>query len=257
MESIAVGINASLLAGAATFIGALPILLTRKLSQRTMTILLGFGGGVMLAATAFSLIIPGTEAAIAQNFPKLATAAIMASGIGLGSIFLSLTHRFLPHEHFFKGPEGQKSAKIARVWLFIFAIALHNFPEGLAVGVSFGGENISDGISTAVGIGLQNMPEGLVVALSLVGEGYSVGYALWISLLTSIIEPIGGVIGISIVSIAQFILPWSLAFAAGAMLFVICDEIIPESHQRGKEREGTMGIIIGFITMMVLDISFS
>ena len=180
----------------------------------------------------------------------------MAAGIGIGSLFLSLAHRFFPHEHFFKGQEGKNTANLARVWLFIFAIALHNFPEGLAVGVSFGGDNISDGISTAVGIGLQNMPEGLVVAVSLVAEGYSVNYALWISFLTSIVEPLGGIIGLGIVSIAQFILPWALAFAAGAMLFVICDEIIPESHQRGKEREGTIGIIIGFITMMVLDIYF-
>ncbi len=256
MNSFMLGIQASLLAGLATFVGALPVVLTSKLSQRAITILLGFGGGVMLAATAFSLIIPGTEAAIAKGFSKPMAAMIMAIGLTIGGLFLSLAHRWFPHEHFVKGREGSSSS-LARVWLFIIAIALHNFPEGLAVGVSFGGSDVRQGIITAIGIGLQNMPEGLIVAISLVSEGYGVGYALGISLLTALVEPLGGIIGVSVVNLAQFILPWALAFAAGAMLFVICDEIIPETHQRGQEQEGTIGIIAGFLVMMVLDIAFS
>lgn len=254
MNPIALGFIASLLAGLATVVGALPILLPIRLTQRVQAIALGLGGGVMLAATAFSLIIPGTEAAIAQGSSQLQAALVMSLGVAFGGIFLSLTHKYLPHEHFSKGPEGAVPKNLKRIWLFIAAITLHNFPEGLAVGVNFGAGNVTEGIPVAVGIGLQNLPEGLVVAVSLVAEQYAVGYALGVSLLTGLVEPIGGIIGASVVAIAQFLLPWAMAFAAGAMLFVISDEIIPESHERGQEQEATLGIMAGFVVMMLLDI---
>ncbi|MBE9049567.1 ZIP family metal transporter [Nostocales cyanobacterium LEGE 11386] len=255
MESLVIGVLASLGAGLATVIGALPILLPIKITQRVQGIMLGFGGGVMLAATSFSLIMPGTEAAIAQGYSQANAALIIVVGVLLGGVFLQLAHRFMPHEHFFKGKENVSSHNLKRIWLFIAAITIHNFPEGLAVGVNFGNNNITDGIPVALGIGLQNIPEGLVVALSLVAEKYSAGYAIWISLLTGLVEPIGGVIGAGVVSIASFILPWAMAFAAGAMLFVISDEIIPESHRQGWEQEGTIGVMLGFVVMMFLDIS--
>ena len=254
MNILAIGFIASLLAGLATFVGALPILLPIKLTQRVQGIMLGFGGGVMLAATAFSLIVPGTDAAIAQGKSPAGAASIMVLGILLGGIFLNLAHRLLPHEHFFK-EEGVKASNLKRVWLFIAAITIHNFPEGLAVGVNFGNSNIADGIPLAIGIGLQNMPEGLVVALSLVTQNYSSKYALWVSLLTGLVEPIGGLVGAGVVSVAQFVLPWAMAFAAGAMLFVISDEIISESHRQGLEQEGTIGVMVGFVVMMFLDIA--
>lgn len=254
MNLFSAGVLASLIAGLATFVGALPILGVRKLSQGAIALLLGLGGGVMLAATAFSLIIPGTEAAIALGYSQFQAALMMATGLALGGIFLSLAH-LLPHEHFIKGSEGKSPRQLAKIWLFIIAITLHNFPEGLAVGVSFGGESFAGGISTALGIGLQNMPEGLVVAVSLVSAKYSVNYALGITLLTGLVEPLGGIVGATVVTTAENILPWAMAFAAGAMLFVICDEIIPESHQPGTERQGTMGTMAGFILMMLLDIS--
>ncbi|OCQ98415.1 protein gufA [Nostoc sp. MBR 210] len=255
MESLVIGVFASLGAGLATAIGALPVLLPINLTQRVQGIMLGFGGGVMLAATSFSLIIPGTEAAIAQGLSQTNAALIIVAGMLLGGAFLQLAHRFLPHEHFFKGKENCRGNNLKRIWLFIAAITIHNFPEGLAVGVNFGNNNISDGIPVALGIGLQNIPEGLVVALSLVAEKYSASYALWISLLTGLVEPIGGLIGAGVVSIASFILPWAMAFAAGAMLFVISDEIIPESHRKGLEKEGTFGVMFGFVVMMFLDIA--
>lgn len=257
MNTLIIGFTASLLAGLATFVGALPVLLPIKLTGRVQGMMLGFGGGVMLAATAFSLVIPGTDAAISQGKSKAEAALIMAAGILLGGLFLQLAHKFMPHEHFFKGKESVERHKLARIWLFIAAITIHNFPEGLAVGVNFGTNNIAAGIPIAIGIGLQNMPEGLVVALSLVSQNYSTKYALWISLLTGLVEPLGGLVGVGIVSIAQFILPWAMAFAAGAMLFVISDEIIPESHRNGLEREGTIGVMIGFVVMMFLDISLA
>ncbi|MBH8553832.1 ZIP family metal transporter [Nostocaceae cyanobacterium CENA357] len=255
MESLVIGVIASLGAGLATVIGALPVLLPINLTQRVQGIMLGFGGGVMLAATSFSLILPGTEAAIAQGYSQANAALIMVAGILLGGLFLQLAHRFMPHEHFFKGKESCHGNNLKRIWLFIAAITIHNFPEGLAVGVNFGNNNITDGIPLALGIGLQNIPEGLVVALSLVAEKYSAGYAVWISLLTGLVEPIGGLIGAGVVSIANFVLPWAMAFAAGAMLFVISDEIIPESHRKGLEKEGTIGVMIGFVVMMFLDIA--
>ena len=178
----------------------------------------------------------------------------MVVGILLGGVFLQMAHRFLPHEHFIKG-ESKRSTNLKRIWLFIAAITIHNFPEGLAVGVNFGTGNISDGIPLAIGIGLQNMPEGLVVALALVAENYSRNYALAVSLLTGLVEPIGGLIGAGVVSVAQDFLPWAMAFAAGAMLFVISDEIIPESHRKGFEQEGTIGVMLGFVVMMFLDIA--
>lgn len=254
MSNLVIGTLASLGAGLATFIGALPILLPINLTQRVQGIMLGFGGGVMLAATSFSLVLPGTEAAMSLGYSKAYAALIMVVGILFGGLFLQLAHKLLPHEHFIKGKESG-AENLKRIWLFIAAITIHNFPEGLAVGVNFGNNNIKDGLPVAIGIGLQNIPEGLVVALSLVTEGYSRGYALWISLLTGLVEPIGGLIGASVVSIANFVLPWAMAFAAGAMLFVISDEIIPESHRKGLEKEGTVGVMVGFVVMMFLDIA--
>jgi len=254
MPTIFVAFFASLLAGLGTVIGALPILVIPKITPRIEGILLGFGGGVMLAATAFSLIVPGTEAAIAQGTSKGVAALIMVVGILFGGWALNFIHARFPHEHFFKGSEGD-SANLARIWLFIIAITLHNFPEGMAVGVSFGGGNWHEGLPVAMGIGLQNMPEGLVVAVALRSQGYSVGYALGVSLLTALVEPIGGLFGGGIVSLGTAVLPWGMAFAAGAMLFVISDEIIPESHRKGIEKEGTIGIMVGFVTMMFLDVA--
>lgn len=255
MPPVFIGFFASLLAGLATAVGALPVLLPMRLTQRIQGILLGFGGGVMLAATAFSLIVPGTEAAISQGKSQAEAALIMAIGILLGAAFLRLAHQYLPHEHFFKGPEGTNYNQLKRIWLFIIAITLHNFPEGLAVGVSFSSANWTDGIPTAVGIGLQNMPEGLVVAVSLVAQRYTAMYALGISLLTGLVEPLGGLVGAGIVTLTQTLLPWAMAFAAGAMLFVISDEIIPESHRQGHEQEGSLGVMVGFVLMMFLDIA--
>lgn len=209
----------------------------------------------MLAATAFSLLVPGTEAAIAQGYPKAGAALIMVVGVLAGAWALKFIHAHFPHEHFFKGSEGDNRRNLTRIWLFITAITLHNFPEGLAVGVSFGSGNLAEGLPVAMGIGLQNMPEGLVVAVALIAQNYSPAYALWVCLITGLVEPIGGLVGASVVSLGNFILPWGMAFAAGAMLFVISDEIIPESHSKGFEQEGTVGIMVGFVTMMFLDVA--
>ena len=256
MNTVAIGFVASLLAGLGTGVGALPILVIKNITDRLQGIFLGFGGGVMLAATAFSLIVPGTEAAKGLGYSQAIAALIVSIGVAIGAGAIWYANNNFPHEHLFKGKEGPEiHESFQRIWLFVIAITLHNFPEGLAVGVGFGAENMANGLTLAVGIGLQNMPEGLVVALGLRELQYSTAYAFGVALMTGLVEPIGGVIGAGVVNIAQPVLPWGMAFAAGAMLFVIVDEIIPEIAHKSTDQEGTLGIISGFLLMMFLDIA--
>ena len=250
MSLVATGLIASLLAGLATGVGALPALFFKNVPDRLMSTLLGGAAGVMLAATSFSLIVPGIEHGNLL-WPGYGVYVVAISLFG-GAICLDLVDRLLPHEHFILGHEGP-SSKMKKIWLFIIAITIHNFPEGLAVGVGFGSGDIANGTSLAIGIGLQNMPEGLAVALPLLGLGYSRLKAIGIATLTGLVEPVGGLLGVAAVSIFHPVLPIALAFAAGAMLFVISDEIIPETHAKGRSRLATFGIIVGFIIMMTLD----
>lgn len=253
MDTFILGAIASLVAGLGTGIGAIPVLLPFTPSRETEGILLGIGGGIMLSATSFSLILPGTEAARALGYSSMITAAILVIGVLLGGTLLWTIHNRFPHEHIFKGQEGPAVENLTRIWLFIAAITLHNFPEGLAVGVGFGGQETSSAIALTVGIALQNMPEGLVVAWALRNLEYSPQYALGISTLTGLVEPIGGIVGAGIANLAQEALPWGMAIAAGAMLFVIVDEIIPEIDQKSVGQRGTLGVMIGFVVMMFLD----
>ena len=244
MNIVLLGFLGSLAAGLATGVGALPVLFVKRPSKRYLDLMLGFAAGVMLAASVFSLLIPAIDDGGVW---------VAVGGMLLGALVLHLIDRLVPHEHFIRGREGP-SSRLRKIWLFILAITIHNFPEGLAVGVGFGGASLSAAIALAIGIGLQNMPEGLAVALPLTGEGYSRGRALLYATLTGLVEPIGGLLGVSLVLIAKPILPWGLAFAAGAMLFVISDEIIPESHRNGHERLATLGVMVGFAVMMLLDV---
>ncbi|HCZ06288.1 MAG: zinc transporter, family [Thermotogota bacterium] len=239
------GVLASLIAGSATGIGALPVLIFKKTpSHRVMDMLLSFAAGVMLAATVFSLIIPAMEAG---------GILITIVGIIAGAVVIELLDHILPHEHFQKGLEGHQATVLRKIWLFVIAITLHNFPEGMAVGVGYGAGSIAVGTSLAVAIGLQNIPEGTAVAASFIKAGYTRGRSAWYSFLTGLVEPIGGLIGATAVVIARPALPFFLAFAAGAMLYVISDEIIPETHSHGYEAVSTFSLIAGFLIMMVLD----
>ncbi len=250
VDPILLGLVASLLAGLATAIGALPTLVTRSISPRIQDGLLGMAAGVMLAATIFSLLIPAMEHAGGG----LRGALVAGIGLFIGGFFLDMVDRYSPHQHFIKGPEGGGAvSSLQRIWLFIIAITIHNFPEGLAVGVGIGSGDLGSGLSLAMGIGLQNIPEGMAVALALLSERYSLGQVFLITLLTGLVEPVGGLLGVTAVTLAHSILPLALAFAAGAMLFVISDEIIPETHERGNERTATYMLLLGFVTMMLLD----
>jgi ZIP family zinc transporter len=246
-EIIWLGAVASLAAGLATGAGALPVLFTRRISDRLLDVMLGFSAGVMLAATSFSLIVPALD---------LGGPWVAVLGLILGALVLHLVDRFIPHFHLYIGAEGPPS-KLSKVWLFVIAITIHNFPEGLAVGVSFGSGDAAAGLVIALAIGLQNMPEGLAVALPLLREQYSRSKSLGYATLTGLVEPVGGLLGVALISVFQPILPWGLAFAAGAMLFVVSDEMIPESHRKGFAREATFGLIAGFVVMMFLDTLFA
>jgi ZIP family zinc transporter len=251
------GFIASLLAGLLTSVGALPVLFGRLVSQRVNNILLSFAAGVMLAASFSSLIFPGLEAARLIYGGPMVAASIAVGGILLGVGFIALLNECIPHEHFFQGRQGPLPGALAGIWLFVLAITIHNLPEGLAVGVGFGGGDIARGITLAAGIGLQNAPEGLAVALALLTCGYSKGYAFTIASLTGLVEPVAGLLGAYAVSLSQLILPWAMTFAAGAMIYVISHEIIPETHRKGHQLPATMGVMGGFALMMVLDNAFA
>ena len=240
------GTVASLVAGLATGFGALPVLFAKRISDKMLDTSLGFAAGIMLAATAFSLLVPSID---------LGGPLVAALSFVLGALVLYLIDRVVPHFNPAFGVEGPPS-RLSRIWLFVLAITIHNFPEGLAVGVGFGSGDVAAGLVIATAIGLQNMPEGLAVALPLFREGYSRKKALWYGTLTGLVEPLGGLVGAAVVVIAKPILPWGLSFAAGAMLFVVADEMIPESHKNGHPREATFGLIAGFVVMMMLDTIF-
>lgn len=242
-----------MMAALATALGTVPVLLSQQFSQRTYDTLLGFGAGVMLAASSFSLVIPALAAAKAQGAGPWGAGGMVGMGILLGAAFLLAIDRAVPHEHFVKGLEGPQAKALKRVWLFVLAISLHNLPEGLAIGVAFAGPDAVGAMALATGISIQNLPEGLVVALALRSVGYGRGLSAGLGVLSGLVEPVAAVLGVLVISLSVSLLPWGLAIAAGAMLFVISHEIIPESHRQGHEAWATAGLMLGFVIMMLLD----
>lgn len=254
MSAFASGVLASAIAGfGATTLGAAPVFLFRKLTARVNNLLLAFAAGVMLAATVFSLLLPALDEArqALPEGPWAALSVILALFAGGGAI--AFVHGLLPHEHFTKGREGVEPARMSRIWLFVVAIAIHNFPEGLSVGVGAASDNSQAAFGVTLGIALQNLPEGLSVAVALIGLGYARSFAFLVAAGTGLLELLGGVCGAGAVAVGPAILPWALAFAAGAMLFVVSDEIIPETHRSGFAEGATAALFAGFAVMMFLD----
>ena len=251
-EVVVIGFLASILAGLATGVGALPALFFRNISNNLFNSMLGAAAGVMLAATAFSLLVPGIG--FGNDIWVGKGIYIVSFGMLLGGLFLHYADRQLPHVHFDAVSDLRKTS-LNKIWLFIIAITIHNFPEGMSVGVSFGTGEMKTGIVLAIAIALQNIPEGLAVALPLVGLGYDKWRAVAIAAVTGLVEPVGGLLGITMVTVFQPILPVAMGFAAGAMLFVISEEIIPETHGGAGERSrfATFALMFGFIIMMILD----
>jgi len=254
LSPIALGFIGSLAAGSLTAVGATPVLFGRIPAQGTRDLSLGFAAGVMLAASFFSLIIPALDAATERYGNGATVPAIVCIAILLGMGTVALMNERLPHEHFQTGREGPEAASLRRIWLFIIAITIHNFPEGLAVGVGFGSGGLEGGMPLALGIGLQNAPEGLAVAVALLAEGYPKWHAWRIAALTGLVEPVGGLLGAGVITLSEPLLPWGLAFAAGAMLYVISHEIIPDIHRNGNQNKATLGFAIGLVIMLFLDV---
>jgi ZIP family zinc transporter len=241
-----------------TSLGALPTFLTKRVPERTQDALLGFSAGVMLAATCFSLLTPALRLAAGVTGGKITAGLGAAACMLAGALFLHLCNKLIPHEHFVRGREGgPPSTQLKRIWLFVLAITLHNFPEGLAVGSGAGSLDPTLAVPIMTGIGLQDVPEGFVVAVALIGVQYTRAQALFVTVLTGVIEAAAALLGFAATSQAQSILPWALALSGGAMLYVVVDEMIPESQRKQFPKEATAGLMIGFVLMMFLDTSLS
>ncbi|OZI66594.1 ZIP family metal transporter [Bordetella genomosp. 11] len=242
-----------LIAAAATAAGTLPVVFSQRLSDRVQDSMFGFGAGVMLAASAFSLVTPGIQAARDLGAGPWGAGMTVGAAILLGAAALLWLEHSVPHEHFIKGREGHDGRLLKRTWLFVFAVMLHNLPEGLAIGVGFGGTDPMRASALATGIAIQDVPEGLVIAVALLAAGYSRTFSVLLGMTSGLIEPVGALAGAAVMTWSAVLLPWGLGFAAGAMLFVISHEIIPESHRKGHEDYATGGLMLGFVLMMLLD----
>lgn len=240
-----------LAAAAATALGTLPVLFARTFSKRSYDCFLGFGGGVMLGATAFSLVLPALAAARMGGAGSWLASLIVATGIVLGAALILLLGRLVRLDALALDSHGAKSQQ--RAWLFVWAVALHNLPEGMAIGVAFAGIDQDKAISLATGIAIQDIPEGLVVALALHAVGYSRPWAVGVGALTGLAEPVAAVFGVALIGLSQALLPYALGAAAGAMLLVIVNDVIPESRQSGHGTWASMALILGFVVMTVLD----
>ena len=242
------------LAALATAIGTLPVLLARSFAQKASDGLLGFGAGIMLAATAFSLVVPAVAASRGGGAGPFAASAIVGSAILLGMGFVMLLDALASAEvKQYEAAHGSRRDSMRRAWLFVAAIAIHNLPEGLAIGVAYAGVDLAKAQGLATGIALQDIPEGLVVALTLRTVGYSRARAALLGAASGLIEPVAAFAGAMLIDITAVLLPWGLAFAAGAMLYVICHHVIPESHHHGHNRVASSTLVAGFVLMMVLD----
>ena len=243
-----------------TALGAMFVFFSVKPSKRFLDLSLGFAGGVMVAASYFSLLSPSIEMASDLGMKPWIPPAI---GFLVGGAFLKLLDSLLPHMHLDRDvPEGLRS-HWKKTTLLITAITLHNIPEGLAVGVAFGvaskgmkEADLASAIALAVGIGIQNFPEGMAVSMPLRRMGLGVFKSFFYGQLSGIVEPISAVLGVMAVSHMSLLLPYALAFAAGAMIYVVVEELIPESQSSGNSDISTLGFMMGFVTMMVLDVDF-
>ena len=238
--------------GGATVFGTLLGFIFKKISHRFSDIVLSFAAGVMLAAAVIGLILPSLE--YGEGALGL---GITVAGIFVGALCLNLFDKVVPHLHRLSGvdqeshPDG--NAKLSKVLLFVTAIAIHNLPEGIAAGVSFGTGNTADALTVAGGIALQNIPEGMVIVAPMLAAGIKPGRTFLIAAMTGVVEVFGTLIGYLAVTVSTAVLPFALAFAGGTMLYVISDEMIPETHAHGSERGATYALLVGFCVMLITD----
>ena len=230
-----------------TALGTTPVLFFRSAPRRLMDALMGGAAGIMVAASCWSLLQPAIE--MGGTWPAVL-------GLTLGGLFIFVLDQRLPHLHpEFPDEATQEGPRSSyrRAVLLMLAITIHNFPEGLAVGVSFAADNPGAAVALAFGIGLQNIPEGLAIALPLRREGMTRFRAFWYGQLSATVEPIAGVLGCALVLVAASMLPYAMAFAAGAMLYVVVEELLPETTRQGNTDVATLGFLCGFLVMMAMD----
>ena len=238
---------------------AMVFLMKNKLNKKVEKILLGFASGVMIAASVWSLLIPSIDMSREQKITPWVPAAV---GFLLGIVFLLVLDSVIPHLHLESTKQEGIKTKLKKTTMMVFAVTLHNIPEGMAVGVSFAGAligntgiTIAGAFALAIGIAIQNFPEGAIISMPLKAEGMSKGKAFLYGTLSGIVEPIGAVITILLTNLVVPILPYLLAFAAGAMIYVVVEELIPESQSGEHSNIGTIGVAIGFVIMMILDVA--
>ena len=236
--------------GGATMIGSVIGFLFKKMSHRFSDLILSFAAGVMLSAAVLGLVIPSVE--YGGKYGIITTVI----GIFAGAFCLNLVDKLVPHLHKLMGGNEEKhnNADLSKVLLFVMAIGIHNLPEGIAAGVGFGSGNSSRALMIAGGIALQNIPEGMVIIAPMLAAGVSPKKTFICAMATGLVEVVGTLIGYFAVSVATFILPFALAFAGGTMLYVVSDEMIPETHAHGGERGATYALLLGFCVMLVSDV---
>ena len=237
--------------GGATMFGSIIGFIFKKISHKFSDIVLSFAAGVMLAAAVLGLIIPSVEYGGKYGI------IITVIGVFCGAVSLNLIDKLVPHMHKIVGIDSEKhrgNENLNKVLLFVMAIAIHNLPEGIAAGVSFGGGDTGEALLIAGGIALQNIPEGMVIIGPMLASGISPKRTFLCAMATGLVEVLGTLLGYFAVSVATFILPFALAFAGGTMLYVVSDEIIPETHAHGSERGATYALLVGFCLMLVSDV---
>lgn len=237
--------------GGATIVGSAIGFIFKDLSHRFTDIILSFAAGVMLAAAVLGLVLPSLEYGGEYGL------WITIAGIFVGALALNVVDKLVPHVHKLVGVDGEThpdTANVSKVLLFVMAIAIHNFPEGIAAGVGFGAGNVAEAMIIAGGIALQNIPEGMVIIGPMLAAGISPKKTFTCAMITGLVEVVGTLVGYWAVSIATAILPFALAFAGGTMLYVISDEMIPETHAHGSERGATYALLVGFCVMLASDV---
>ncbi|KKO65865.1 Zinc transporter ZupT [Janthinobacterium sp. KBS0711] len=242
------------MAAAATALGTVPVLLSHKFSQRSYDCFLGFGAGVMLAATAFSLVLPALAAARQRVATPMHASLLVAFAMGLGMLLIVVLNLVVRERVQGAAPAA---SSLKRVWIFVLAVTLHNLPEGLAIGVGYAGVALERANALAAGIAIQDVPEGLVVALALRSVGYGRRWSVAMGAASGLVEPVMALAGLALIGLSSALLPWGLAAAAGAMLFVIVHDAIPEAQRSGNGGFASVALVFGFLLMMVLDTALS
>lgn len=253
--SLAPALIGGAMAAAATALGTVPVLLSHKFSQRSYDCFLGFGAGVMLAATAFSLVLPALAAVRQRVATSMHASLLVAFAMGLGMLLI-VALNLVVRERVQRGA-SVAAGSLKRVWIFVLAVTLHNLPEGLAIGVGYAGIDLDKANALAAGIAIQDVPEGLVVALALRSVGYGRRLSVAMGAASGLVEPVAALAGLALIGLSSALLPWGLAVAAGAMLFVIVNDAIPEAQRSGNGGFASAALVSGFLLMMVLDTALS